>query len=622
MIPKECKRLAEVDFPIAEVSKHSAREKSIRHGHPSTLHLWWARRPLAACRAMLMALLLPDPGDKYCPEEFKQKARQTLLGMHGRPMKWDKLLEKDEGLRKVILNFIADFANWDNSSNSDYLKTARALVKAAHPEDVPLVVDPFSGGGSIPLEALRLGCDAFASDLNPVACLILKVMLEDIPRYGQGLAQQLKVAGIRVKERALKELEEYYPIDANGNTPIAYFWARTVRCESPACGAEIPLMRTNLLAKRQNKNRNKFSKLVSLHLKVDPKSKMVTPEIKSLAEQKNSVMEDEFYTVKGGKAICPSCGKVLSDKQVRAQLTAQRGGSDTYISQGERRGGAMLLAVALRDNKTGGITYRSPLKLDYVAIEKAHIYLQKLIKSRGVAPLPSEPINPVRPSPNARGVSGATRIGITDFGRLFTQRQKLSLHKLSTVVTESVNENVIKRLLLLAVSKQSERCTSFVTWINTTEAPRGTFARQALTIAWDFVELVPLTINEEFIELIDAMAEVIKAITNAAILPAHVEQCDATKSVLPDSSVPIWMTDPPYYDAVPYADLSDVFYIWLKRVIPINQLNVIFKDTDIGLTPKEQECTWNRAHLVNGKQKSPETYENTLAIAFNTTAAL
>ena len=186
MIPKECKRIAEVDFPIAVVSKHAAREKSIRHGHPSTLHLWWARRPLAACRAMLMALLLPDPADQLCPADFKKKARQLLLKTRS------QIDGDDMALRQAILKFIGDFANWDLSSDATYLEVARGLIQAAHPEETPLIVDPFAGGGAIPLEALRLGCDAFASDLNPVACLILKVMLEDIPRYGPDLADELR----------------------------------------------------------------------------------------------------------------------------------------------------------------------------------------------------------------------------------------------------------------------------------------------------------------------------------------------------------------------------------------------------------------------------------------------
>jgi len=205
MIPKECKRLAEVDFPIAVVSKHAAREKSIRHGHPSTLHLWWARRPLASSRAVLLGLLWPDPCDPLCPKDFKAKAREMLPQVQGR------VGATDEDLRKALLKFIGDFANWDLAADRTYLEVSRALVKAAHGAEPPLVVDPFAGGGSIPLEALRVGCEAFASDLNPVACLILKVMLEDIPRHGPQLAEELRRVGAEIKREAEKELAELYP---------------------------------------------------------------------------------------------------------------------------------------------------------------------------------------------------------------------------------------------------------------------------------------------------------------------------------------------------------------------------------------------------------------------------
>jgi putative DNA methylase len=234
MIPKDCKRLAEVDFPIAEVSRY-ATEKSSPKGYPFMLHLWWARRPLGACRAVLLAVLLPDPCDPLCPEGFKAKARELLQQVQGKPG------PTDEDLRKGLLKFIADFANWDLASNRRYLDVSRGLVKAGHGEEPPLVVDPFAGGGSIPLEALRLGCETFASDLNPVACLILKVMLEDIPRYGRTLAEELRRVGSEIKQQAEKELADLYPQDLDGATPIAYLWARTVRCESPNCGTEIPL---------------------------------------------------------------------------------------------------------------------------------------------------------------------------------------------------------------------------------------------------------------------------------------------------------------------------------------------------------------------------------------------
>ena len=234
MIPKECKRLAEVDFPIAEVSRHAAREKSIRHGHPSTLHLWWARRPLASSRAVLMALLLPDPCDANCPPSFKTDARKALLSMKTRPSGWTRQVRTDEGLRRALLKFIADFANWDNSAKPEYVETGRALVRSAHPEETPLVVDPFSGGGSIPLEALRLGCDAFASDLNPCR---LPHPQGDAGRHpaprARALADELRRVGAEIKAKAEAELTDLYPKDPDGATPIAYLWARTVRCESP-----------------------------------------------------------------------------------------------------------------------------------------------------------------------------------------------------------------------------------------------------------------------------------------------------------------------------------------------------------------------------------------------------
>lgn len=252
MIPKECKRLIEVDFPIAEVSKQSAREKSIRHGHPSTLHLWWARRPLAACRAVLMGLLLPDPCDENCPKDFLEQAAK-LLSKRYSDVKQGTSHQKM--LQKRLLDFIAEFSNWDNSTNPLHLEIARGLVKAAHGEEPPLVVDPFAGGGSIPLEALRVGCDAFASDLNPVACLILKVLLEDIPRHGKKLADELRRVGAEIKAEAEKELAEFYPPDPDGSKPIAYLWARTVTCETPGCGAEIPLVRSFWLSKKAGRKR-------------------------------------------------------------------------------------------------------------------------------------------------------------------------------------------------------------------------------------------------------------------------------------------------------------------------------------------------------------------------------
>jgi putative DNA methylase len=207
----------------------------------SSLHLWWAHRSFASSRAMLLALLLPDPADPNCPEAFKAGARAALQDL---PNMGGARGTDDLKLRAAILRFIGDCADWDRSADTAYLTAARALIHAAHAEDTPLVVDPFAGGGSIPLEALRLGRDVYASDLNPVACLILKTMLEDVPRHGPGLADKVRVAGSEIRAAAERELGRFYPLDPDGARPIAYLWARTVRCEASDCGAEIPLARS------------------------------------------------------------------------------------------------------------------------------------------------------------------------------------------------------------------------------------------------------------------------------------------------------------------------------------------------------------------------------------------
>src|SRR3954468_21982148 len=303
MTQKYPKRLIEVDLPIKRISAHARREKSIRHGHISTLHVWWARRPLAACRAVICASLWPDPADPNCPQAFRDAAAKIIQefakatqsnrwgaeicdnGSFSRYMRLahnggidSTSLKGQTKLRAFLLDFIADFAAWEASTNHWFLDTARSLTQAAHEAlggqkgTGPLVVDPFAGGGAIPLEALRVGADAFASDLNPVAVLLNKVVLEYIPKYGQKLADEVRKGGGWVKEQAEKELAEFYPKDPDGATPIAYLWARTIRCEGPACGAEVPLMRSLWLAKKANKS-------VALKIVPNPKAKQVDFEI-------------------------------------------------------------------------------------------------------------------------------------------------------------------------------------------------------------------------------------------------------------------------------------------------------------------------------------------------------
>lgn len=227
-VQKYPKRLIEVDLPIRKISAHARREKSIRHGHISTLHIWWARRPLAACRAVILAALWPDPADPNCPQTFRDKAAAQMRFLRdargGPPRDWSTPTE----LRAALLDFIADFANWDLSVDPHYLAISEALTIEAHHAlggaagTRPLVVDPFAGGGAIPLEAVRVGADAFASDLNPVSVLLNRVLLELIPKFGQQLADEVRTWGAWVKDHAEQELAHFYPRDPDGATPIAY----------------------------------------------------------------------------------------------------------------------------------------------------------------------------------------------------------------------------------------------------------------------------------------------------------------------------------------------------------------------------------------------------------------
>lgn len=265
------KRLIEVDLPIKRISAHARREKSIRHGHISTLHIWWARRPLAACRAVICAALWPDPADEKCPQAFRDEARRLItdwaanhldltspesMGRFNRVTNNPKVLADHIELRKALLDFIADFANWDNSGNPAYLAASRSLTQAAHealrnaPGTLPLIVDPFAGGGSIPLESVRVGAEAFASDLNPIPVLLNKVLLQYIPKHGLPLSEGLRRWGTWVRDRAAQHVSTLYPKDDDGAEPIAYLWARTIRCEGPGCGVELPLIRATWLSNR------------------------------------------------------------------------------------------------------------------------------------------------------------------------------------------------------------------------------------------------------------------------------------------------------------------------------------------------------------------------------------
>jgi putative DNA methylase len=604
-----------VDFPVAEVSRHSAREKSIRHGHPSTLHLWWARRPLAACRAMLMALLLPDPCDEHCPAEFKAQARRLLA-----PVPMVPLGPEDADLRKALLKFIADFANWDNSANQTYLMCARSLLRAAHGEEPPLVVDPFAGGGSIPLEALRVGCDAFASDLNPVACLILKVLLEDIPRHGPGLADELRRVGKEIKAAAEKELAEFYPADPDGARPIAHLWARTVRCESPKCGAEIPLVRSFWLCKKANRRRALRPKVV--------RPKRGTPQIEFEIFEPKGDRDVPAGTVSRAKATCLACSTVLSPDRVRAQLSGQRGGADASFGEnGQRIGGALMLAVVTLSDEQKGRAYRLPFARDYEAIRRAEQCVSEILKAwrrlpaeeRGLCPIPDEP-TPAGGGSGAGRAFSVQKYGMVQWGDLFTARQKLALTTIARLVSGWDCSPGVKDLLGLVMDRVCSRSSSLCLWRYHADQEKveHIFGRQALPVVWDFAEAAVLSESTgSFSDGMDVVAQCVGGITAQFQTPGQVGQADACSSPLANDSAAVWFTDPPYYDAVPYADLSDFFFVWLRRALPGHPALRNPFEAGNTLTPKCPEIVQDETKKTpNGRPKDKVYFEEAMQLAF------
>lgn len=567
---------------------------------------------------MLLALLLPDPCEPSCPAEFKQKARRLL---QGKPNIGS--IETDLGLRKALLSFIADFSNWDNSANPVFLECARGLVRAAHGDEPPLVVDPFAGGGSIPLEALRIGCDAFASDLNPVACLILKVLLEDIPRHGSGLADEVRRVGQQIKKEAEKELAEFYPVDADGARPIAYLWARTVRCEAPNCGAEIPLVRSFWLCKRANRKRALRYKVVRPN--GDP------PHIKFEVFTPKSDNEVLPGTVSRAKAICLVCKEsgrhtVLPPARVRAQLAAQRGGADViFDEQGKRIDGARLLAVVTLKHKEGGRHYREAADLDYEAVCKAVKKLAEVAARpllNGLSPIPDEP-TPFGGGSGAGRAFSVRNYGMDRWGDLFTARQKLLLALLADKVRrhgqpQHGTENAVAEILGLIVGRIADYFSSLCAWHLTRELIGHTYARNALPIVWDFCEGVPLEEGPgNLMGAIDWTARVVDALQIPVQAPGQVALADATNPPMLPESAAVWFTDPPYYDAIPYADLSDFFFVWLRRTLPDHPILSNRFEPGNPLTPKCPEIVQDEMkRTVDGRPKDKDYFEEQMTCAF------
>ena len=596
-----------------------------------------------------MALLLPDPCDPHCPEEFRRTAiseikifaghivgtkigSERLVADLGAALRSSdtsrkKVAEREanrrlriwrgfadtkqwspERIRSALLQFVASGSSWWFATDDTFLTASRNLVHAAHPDGPPLIVDTFAGGGSIPIEALRLGCDAFGSDLNPVAGLILKVMLEDIPRLGPGLAHELRRAGLEVKSKVAVELAGVYPRDPDGAVPMAYLWARTVRCESPSCGTEIPLMRSMWLSKKAKRKRA-LRPIVR-------RNASGSPSIEIEVFEPQAANDVPTGTVSGAKATCISCGSVLPQERVRAQIAAQRGGADVVFDQdGARIGGARMTAVVTLSPDQAGRQYRVPTDADYAAVRLAQQRVANVVDEwerggkLGLSPVPDEPLPPI-------GTLGfrVQRYGMLQWGDLFTARQKMGLVELGRAVGSM---GQFARPLSLAIGKLADLANTICPWEPGAECPRNVLSNGRIKPGWDFAEgVVTSDASGGFTTCVDNLAngiESLRGITTAG----QSEVYDAQKTSLPSECAPVWFIDPPYYDSIPFSDLSDFFLVWLKRTLADHHPSLQDPfDPDNSLSPKNSEAVQDESKIVNGRPKDRAWFEETMANAF------
>ena len=566
------KKLIEVAIPLEAINVACAREKSIRHGHPSTLHLWWARRPLAACRAFLFAQLVDDPSSH--PDKFPTK-------------------EVVEAERNRLFKIIEDLVVWENSTNEEVLESARVEIRNSCNGVPPSIYDPFSGGGAIPLEAQRLGLVANGSDLNPIAVMIGKAMI-DIPprfknqppvhpggkernhyRYAEGLAEDVKYYGKWMSEKAFERIGNLYPqiilpkeYGGGESTVIAWIWSRTVPSPDPAfANVQVPLVRSFDLLTKKGKRAWVEPVIENGNYRFEVRSEALGDTGKA---QKGTVNRQ------GGRCLLSDAAMPFS-----------------YIREKAKAGHMKQKLMAIVTQSSGGRIYISP---DDISSEVA---LSAQATSRQNLPISHWP-----------GRTNVVEYGMDSFDDLFTERQYVALSTLAELVhdtREKVKADALEAGLLndeislsngsigakayaeavsvylgFIVDKCSDYNSSICSWISQLGAVRNTFARQAIPMVWDFVEVNPFSGKVGSFKSMSVWVE--KALRG--FVPAangEVNQLDAQSLSMDSNSVV--STDPPYYDNISYADLSDFFYFWLRPI-----LKDIYPDLfSVLATPKTDE---------------------------------
>ncbi len=608
-------KLIEVALPLDAINKAAAREKSIRHGHPSTLHQWWSRKPLVACRAVLWASLVDDPSahpGRFPTEEDRAVERKRLFGI----------------LERLVIR--------ENSNNLDVLNEARKEIEHCFEGELPVVLDPFAGGGSIPLEAQRLGLKVLAGDLNPVAVMINKAMVEIPHRFAdkppvhpdvakdlctwsgaQGLAADIKAYGTWMRDEAERRIGHLYPdaTDPDGDklTPIAWIWARTVRSPDPAWDGHVPLVTSWILRKEKIRKTKKNRSEVWVEPVIDPSSKAVSYKVNYGFGGGGGGGGDSYKpTVTRGNGICIATGATIPVEYIRSEGLAGRMG-------------AHLLAVVAEGNR--GRRYCEPLATDLNACQKA----------TKVAELGWKPSGSMPPRGKGLGFS-VQNYGLSEWWQLFTDRQLLALTTFSDLLRKVHNRicehakvagladdqirlrnggssavayaDAVVTYLAFAIDKMAGLCNTLCPWEPDAQCPRHLFSKQSIGIMWDFAEGNPLgSSSGSWRVTLDGIVRTFDS--NVWPTPAgsiaNVSQVDARTFLSRVSSVVV-STDPPYYDNIGYADISDFFYVWLRS----NLAEIWPVETGTLLSPKAEELIADPKRQ-GSKQEAKEHFENGMA---------
>lgn len=597
-IMADIKKLIEVAIPLDDINAASAREKSIRHGHPSTLHLWWARRPLATARAVLFASLVDAPSSH--PEIFPTEAEQ-------------------DAERQRLFGIMKELVQWENSNNEEVLERARAEIRKWNPE-MPTLLDPFAGGGAIPLEAQRLGLKAIAADLNPVAVMINKAMIEIPPRFkdlppvnpddraalvdgayhgAQGLARDIHYYGELLKQKAYEKLGKYYPTvkdpeTGEERTVIAWIWARTVKCPNPACGCEMPLVKSFWLSKKAGKE---------AYIEPVVEGKTVRFEVR---HGKGQVHEG---TVSRSGARCLCCGTEVPLSYVKEEC--KQGYTDTR-----------LLAVVLEGDR----------QRIYVSPMNEHEKFKNIEKPSGY---------PDAELAYAPQYMMPELYGLNHFSMLFTNRQLTMLVTLQDLLNDVEKqifqdaENYLSKdalglqsngrgakayseaiavYLAFLIDKMTDYHSSLCGWNVPGEKLRNTFSRQALSMAWDFAEGNPFSTSSgsfnNMLEWVEQAAGNLPCTSEGIVIQQNASQDNNLRNIMVSS-------DPPYYDNIAYADIADFFYIWMRRALRLIYPSLVGTMS----TPKKEELIASPTRMRTGdggvtkenKEQAKEFFEHGMA---------